>query len=72
MKILHSILHTIEGIISKLVAVSLYIHTHIIYVYINIYNILYIYIYITEIGEHDTQSAQHAQSKEHNAYIVTS
>ena len=36
---------------------------------------MYIYIYIlikTEIGSYYTQSAQHAQSKEHNTYIVTS
>ena len=34
-----------------------------------------IYIYIYKLKQklvHDTQSVQHAQSKEHNTYIVTS
>ena len=35
---------------------------------------IYIYIYIYYLKQklvHDTQSAQHAQSNEHNSYIVT-
>ena len=40
-----------------------------IYIYICIY--IYIYIYIYKLV-HDTQSAQQAQSKEHNTYIVKS
>ena len=36
---------------------------------------IYIYIYIYKLKQklvHDTKSAQHAQSKEHNTYIVAS
>ena len=43
-----------------------------IYTYIYIYNILYIYIYIHSLKQklvHDTQSAQQAQSIEHNTYM---
>ena len=48
-----------------------------IYICINIYIYKYIYIYIlikTEIGSRhtDTHSAQRAQNKEHDTYIVTS
>ena len=35
---------------------------------------MYIYIYIYYLKQklvHDTQSAQHTQSNEHNSYIVT-
>ena len=51
-----------------------YIYIYIyIYTYIYIYYIYYIYIYwVKKKLVHDTQSAQHAQRKEHNTYLVTS
>ena len=38
---------------------------------LNEYIYIYIYIYINKLV-HDTQSAQHVQSKEHNSYIFLS
>ena len=39
------------------------------------YVCMYIYVYINILKQrlvHDTHKAQHAQSKEHNTYIMTS
>ena len=67
-KITIIIAHNMYSYIFMYKYIYIYIYRHIYILYI-----LYIYIYwVKKKLVHDTQSAQHAQRKEHNTYLVTS